>query len=87
MDGIATTSPMTVVRSAPEIPGATADNIADPLAAIPPNESITPQTVPSRPSSGADATEVARKPILSSSESASSAVVLSATVSRPLASN
>ena len=51
-DGTATASPITVVIRASATPGATAAMLPDPPAAMPRNASITPSTVPKRPSNG-----------------------------------
>jgi hypothetical protein len=50
--GTATARPATVVTSASATPGATAAMLPDPPTAIPMNASMTPSTVPRRPSSG-----------------------------------
>ena len=76
-DGMATKSPATVVRSAPDIPGAIAAMFAEPFQAMPAKDPITPQTVPSRPKKGLAATTVDISPILSSNTAISSATVLS----------
>jgi len=79
-EGKATSSPTTVVSSAPAMPGATADRSAEPEFAIAPNASITPQTVPSSPRNGPVLTAVASSPIRLSRFSAASASVQSTTV-------
>src|SRR5207245_1132106 len=51
-EGTATARPPTVVTSASATPGATAAMFPEPPTAMPMKASITPSTVPSRPSSG-----------------------------------
>src|SRR2546425_173063 len=58
-DGTATASPATVVTSASATPGATAAMLPEPPRAMPMKASITPSTVPSRPSSGLTEPKVA----------------------------
>ena len=52
---------MAVAIKASEIPGATTDRLATPVAPMPWKEFIIPQTVPKRPTKGAVAPVVAKK--------------------------
>ena len=54
--------PAAVAMSASEMPGATTASVAEPLAPMPRNAVIIPQTVPNSPMKGQALPVVARKP-------------------------
>src|SRR5437879_5514379 len=72
--------PATVVTSASATPGATAAMFPEPPRAIPMNASITPSTVPSRPSSGLTEPNVASHGTNRAAESRSAATSLASTM-------
>src|SRR5438445_3873614 len=79
-DGTATASPATVVTSASATPGATAPMFPEPPTAIPMKASITPSTVPSRPSSGLTEPNVASQGMNRAAASRSAATSLARTI-------
>src|SRR6267143_1258959 len=79
-DGTATASPITVVTSASATPGATAAMFPEPPTAIPMKASITPSTVPSRPSSGLTEPKVASHGMKRAAASRSAATSLASTI-------
>src|SRR5205807_841761 len=79
-EGTATASPATVVTSASATPGATAPMFPDPPTAIPMKASITPNTVPSRPSKGLTDPKVASHGMNRAAPSRSAATSLASTM-------
>src|SRR5205807_10194225 len=79
-EGTATARPPTVVTSASATPGATAPMFPDPPTAIPMKASITPNTVPSRPSKGLTDPKVASHGMNRAAPSRSAATSLASTM-------
>src|SRR6266571_3045171 len=79
-DGTATARPITVVTSASATPGATAAMLPEPPTAIPMKASITPSTVPSKPSSGLTDPKVASQGRKRAAASRSAATSLAITL-------
>ncbi len=78
--GTATARPPTVVTNASATPGATAVMFPEPPTAIPMNASMTPSTVPSRPSSGLTDPNVASQGMKRAAVSRSAATSFASTM-------
>src|SRR2546428_8620364 len=79
-EGTATARPPTVVTSASATPGATAAIFPEPPTAMPMKASITPSTVPSRPSSGLTEPNVASQGMKRAAASRSAAPSLASNI-------